>query len=71
LSVDAQPKQQSAIARLVLAIAGVLLMVGPPYAFRMLNLVSRFQNTTIGAIELPCLLLGFVLLYVSLRERTS
>jgi uncharacterized protein YjeT (DUF2065 family) len=71
LSVNPQPERRSAIARLVLSIAGVLLMVGPPYAFRMLNLLSRFQNTTIGAIELPSLVLGFVLLYVSLRERGS
>lgn len=56
------------IARLVLVIAGVLLTVGPPYAFVMLNLTGLFQRTVIAGIELACLVVGLVLLYFAVKE---
>lgn len=62
-----QPR--STIGRLILTVVGVLLMVGPPYAFQMLSLTPRFQTTTIAGIELSSLVVGFVLLYLALKER--
>lgn len=58
-------------ARLVLTVVGVLLMIGPPFAIQTLNLLSRYQHTIIAAIELPCLVVGFVLVYLAFRERES
>jgi len=64
-------KQLSMITRLLLTIAGVLLMVGPPYAFEMLNLTPVFQKTMMAGMMLLSLAVGFVLLYLALRGRES
>lgn len=53
--------------RLVLMVAGALLMVGTPFVFEMLNLTALFQNTMIFGIELVSLVVGFVLLYLAFR----
>ena len=57
--------------RLLLTVVGVLLMIAPPFSILGLDLVYRLQNTIIAAIELPCLVVGFVLLYLGLREQES
>jgi len=56
-------------ARLVFMVVGVVLMLVPPYAFQMLNLVGKLQNLMIVAIELVSLVVGLVLLYLAFRER--
>jgi uncharacterized membrane protein len=59
------------IARVVLTIVGALLMVGPPYAFEILELSSRFQRTMIISVEFVSLAVGFVLLYLSFKGQES
>ena len=59
---------RSMAARLILTVAGVLLMIGPPYAFDLLNLSPRFPNTTIAVVELVLLVVGLALLYLGIRE---
>jgi hypothetical protein len=71
LSADAKPVKRSVTARLMLTVVGALLMIGPPYAFEMLYLRSGFGSAVIAAIELTSLAVGFVLLYVALRERAG
>ena len=56
-------------ARLVFMVVGVALMIVPPYAFQMLNLVGKLQNLMILAIELVSLVVGLALLYLAFRER--
>lgn len=55
------------ITQLVATIAGTLLMVGPSYAFEVLNLSSRFHRSMIAAIELASLVAGLVLLFLVFR----
>ena len=59
------------VTRLILTVAGVVLMVGPPYAIAFLGLAARLQVTVIAGVLLICVALGFVLLYLALRERKS
>jgi hypothetical protein len=68
LSALAKQGPRSVIARLALTVAGLLLTVGPPYAFVMLNLTGLFQRTVIAGIELACLVVGLVLLYIAFKE---
>ena len=68
MSALAKQGPRGTIARLVLVVAGVLLTVGPPYAFVMLNLTGLFQRTVIASIELASLVVGLVLLYLALKE---
>ena len=42
-------------------------MVGPPFAFEILNLSTRLQSTIILAAELVSLVVGLVLLYLAFR----
>ncbi len=67
MSADVKREPQSMMVRLVLMVAGALLMVGTPFVFEMLNLTARFQNTMIFGIELVFLAVGFVLLYLAFR----
>jgi hypothetical protein len=62
---------RSMIAQLALTVVGVLLMLGPPYVLVFANLTARFQLRTIAAVELASVVVGFVLLYLGLRERKS
>lgn len=59
---------RSMVGRLVLATVGVLLMIGPPFVFDLLNLTSRFQNLVIAGIELPALAVGLVMLCLGVKE---
>ena len=68
MSAVTKLEPRSMAARLVLTIAGVSLMIAPPYAFDLLNLASRFQNTTIAVIELVLLVAGLALMYLGLKE---
>jgi len=68
LGVLAKQRPGSLIARLFLTIAGLLLTVGPPYAFVMLKLTGLFQRTVIAGIELACRVVGLVLLYIAFKE---
>jgi len=68
LGALAKQGPRSLIARLFLTVAGLLLAVGPPYAFVMLNLTGLFQRTVIAGIELACLVVGLVLLYIAFKE---
>lgn len=71
MSADVKRESQSTIVRLVLAVAGALLMVGPPFTFEILNLTSRLQSTTVAAVELVSLVVGLVVLYVAFRGQGS
>jgi len=53
------------VMQLALTVAGVLLLVGPPYVIRILNIASRLQNTIIAVVELLSVAIGFVLLYLA------
>mgnify|MGYP006269818901 CR=1 FL=1 len=68
MSAVTKLEPQRVAARLVLTVAGVLLMIAPPYAVDLLNLSSRFQTATITVMELVFLIVGLVLLYLGLRE---
>jgi len=57
--------------RLALTVVGALLMVGPPYAFEVLDLSSRLQGTMIAAMELVSLVVGFVLLFLAFKGQES
>lgn len=67
MSADVKREPQGTIVRLVLAVAGALLMVGPPFTFEILNLTSRLQNTMVAAVELVFLVVGLMLLYLAFR----
>jgi len=69
LSAETKPEIRMTAARLVFTVVGVVLMIVPPYAFQMLNLVGRLQNVMIVAIELVSLVVGLALLYLAFRER--
>jgi hypothetical protein len=56
------------IVRLVLIVVGVILMIFPPYAIALLGLAPRLGMTTVAALELPLLIVGFVLLYLAFRR---
>jgi len=56
------------VTQLALTVAGVLLLVGPPYVIRILNIASRLQYTIIAAVELLSVAVGFVLLYSVFRK---
>ena len=68
MSAVTKLEPRSMAARLILTLAGVLLMIAPPYAFDLLNLTPQFQNTTIAVIELVLLVVGLALLYLGVRE---
>lgn len=67
MSANAKREPQSMMVRLALMVVGALLMVGTPFAFEILNLTARFQNTMIFGIELVFLVVGFILLYLAFR----
>lgn len=67
----ARLQARSMIPQLALAVVGVLLMLGPPYVLVFAKLTARFQPETIAALELASVVVGFVLLYLGLRERKS
>jgi hypothetical protein len=71
MSADVKPQPQSTILRLVLTVAGALLMIAAPFTFEVLNLTSRLQNRMVAAAELVSLVVGLVLLYLALRGRES
>jgi hypothetical protein len=71
MSADVKREPQSTIVRLVLTVAGALLMVGAPFTFEVLNLTSRLQSTTIAAVELVLLVVGLMLLYLAFRGKES
>jgi hypothetical protein len=64
-------QRRSMIVRLTFTVVGVLLMLGPPYALVFAKLTARFQPEMIAAVELASVVVGFVLLYLGLRERKS
>jgi hypothetical protein len=59
------------IARLILTLAGALLMVATPYVFEVLGLAYRLHNTMIAGIELASLVVGSALLYLAFRQPAS
>jgi uncharacterized membrane protein len=67
MSADTRSQPRVMVAQLVLTIAGALLMVGPSYTLEVLHLSSRFHRSTIAAIELASLVVGFVLLFLAFR----
>lgn len=67
MSADVKREPRSVISRLVFTVVGALLMVGPPFAFEILNLSTRLQSTIILAAELVSLVVGLVLLYLAFR----
>ena len=69
MSAETRPETRMTAARLVFMVVGVALMIVPPYAFQMLNLVGKLQNLMILAIELVSLVVGLALLYLAFRER--
>lgn len=71
MSAGAKAEPRSTVARLAFTIAGVLLMIAPPFVFNLLKLTSSFQNVIIAGIELPVLVAGFVLLYFCIRQPGS
>jgi hypothetical protein len=71
MSADVKRKPPSMIMRLALTIVGALLMVGPPYAFEVLELSGRFQRTIVVAVELVSLVVGLVLLYLAFKGQES
>jgi hypothetical protein len=71
MSADIKREPRSMAMRLAFTIVGALLMVGPPYAFEMLDLSSRLQSTTIAAMELGSLVVGFVLLFLAFKGQES
>jgi protein-S-isoprenylcysteine O-methyltransferase Ste14 len=71
MSADIKREPQSTIIRLVLTVAGALLMVGAPFTFEVLNLTSRLQSTTVAAVELVLLVVGLMLLYLAFRGKES
>jgi hypothetical protein len=71
MSADIKREPQSTIVRLVLTVAGALLMVGAPFTFEVLNLTSRLQSTTVAAVELVLLVVGLMLLYLAFRGKES
>jgi hypothetical protein len=68
MSTGAKPEPGTMVGRLALTIAGMVLMVAPPFVFDLLKLSSRFQNAIIAGIELLALVVGFVLLYLGVKE---
>jgi hypothetical protein len=56
------------VTQLALPVAGVLLLLGPPYVIKILNITSRLQNTIIAVVELLSVAIGFVLLYFVFRK---
>ena len=56
------------VTQLALTAAGVLLLLGPPYVIKILNITSRLQNTIIAVVELLSVAIGFVLLYFVFRK---
>jgi uncharacterized membrane protein YdbT with pleckstrin-like domain len=71
MSAAVKREPQSMIVRLVLAVAGALLMVGTPFTFDVLNLTSRLQSTMVAAVELVFLVVGLMLLYLAFRGKES
>ena len=68
MNTGAKVKQRSMVAQLALTVAGVLLLVGPPYIIVISNMASRLQNTIIAVVELLSVAIGFVLLYLAFRK---
>jgi len=56
------------VTQLALTVAGVLLLVVPPYAIAISNIASRLQNSIIAVVELLSVAIGFVLLYLAFRK---
>jgi len=71
MSADVKRGPQSMILRLVLTVAGALLMVGAPFTFEVLNLTSRLQNTMVAVAELVSFVVGLVLFYLAFRGQES
>jgi|GEM_PF-5404226 len=57
------------VMQLALTVAGVLLLVGPPYVIRILNIASSVQSSIIAVVELLSVAIGFVLLYLAFGKQ--
>lgn len=68
MNAGAKVGQRSVVTQLALTVAGVLLLLGPPYAIAISNMASRLQNTIIAVVELLSVAIGFVLLYFVFRK---
>lgn len=70
MSADVKHVPLGKATQLFLTVLGALLMVVPPFVLAGLRL-SSLETATLAAVELVCLAVGFVLLYLVFRGQGS